>query len=128
MSTAVALQRLRQGQGRCQQLASLLQWHQQAGGPATAREQQRGAADQATAFARERKGFERSLGELRKQWAKERLEKEAARAVAEAAERCAARRRSTAARCSALPPALPRVAACMPVHRWHRHLVSKASP
>ena len=90
MSTA--LQRLRQGQGRCQQqLLSLLQWHQQQAQEGGL-QQQRGMADQAPAkqFAKERKGFQNSLSELRKTWAKERLEKEAARAAAEAAARCAA--------------------------------------
>jgi len=83
------LQRLRQGQGRSQQLLSLLQWHEQAlaaGGGQPAR----GFADQAAAvaFAKGRKGFENSLSELRKQWAKERQEKEAAKAAAEQAARC----------------------------------------
>lgn len=88
MSTA-ALQRLRQGQGRCQQqLLSLMQWHQgqQAAGAA---QQSRGLADQAAAnsFAKARKEFEGSLSELRKQWVQERLEKEAAKAAAEEAAR-----------------------------------------
>lgn len=83
------VQRLRQGQGRCQQqLLSLLQWHQQAqaaGGVQGAR----GFADQAAAvkFAKDRKGFEGSLSELRKQWAQERQEKEAVKAAAEEAAR-----------------------------------------
>lgn len=82
------LLRLRQGQGRCQQLLSLIQWHEQA--MVGAQQQMRGLADQAgaVAFSKQRKGFESSLSELRKQWAKERQEKEEARAAAERAERC----------------------------------------
>ncbi|KAL4419827.1 hypothetical protein ABPG75_006925 [Micractinium tetrahymenae] len=88
-SMSSALQRLRPGQGRCQQLLSLLQWHQQAAGGV--QQQARGLADQApaVAFSKERKGFESSLSELRKQWAKERQEKEEARAAVERAERAA---------------------------------------
>lgn len=83
------LLRLRQGQGRCQQLLSLIQWHEQA--MVGAQQQMRGLADQAgaVAFSKQRKGFESSLSELRKQWAKERQEKEEARAAAERAERAA---------------------------------------
>lgn len=83
------LQRLRQGQCRSQQLLSLLQWHEQALA-ASGVQPARGFADQAAAvaFAKERKGFENSLSELRKQWAKERQEKEAAKAAAEQAARC----------------------------------------
>ncbi len=85
------LQRLRQGQGRCQQLLSLSNWHEQAMG--AAQQQARGLADQAAAvaFSKQRKGFQSSLSELRKQWAKERQEKEEARAAAELAERCGGR-------------------------------------
>lgn len=92
-----ALQRLRQGQSRCQQLLSLVQWHQQAMG--AAQQQARGLADQAAAvaFSKQRKGFESSLSELRKQWAKERQEKEQARAAAEQAERFVARLQPIAA-------------------------------
>ncbi|KAL4435418.1 hypothetical protein ABPG77_006180 [Micractinium sp. CCAP 211/92] len=83
------LQRLRQGQGRCQQLLSLSNWHEQAMG--AAQQQARGLADQAAAvaFSKQRKGFQSSLSELRKQWAKERQEKEEAQAAAELAERTA---------------------------------------
>lgn len=91
--SSLALARLRQGQGRCaQQLLSLVQWHQQQSAAAAAGGAQRGLADQTAAvqFAKERKGFENSLGELRKQWAKERQEREAAKAAAEAEARCAA--------------------------------------
>lgn len=91
--SSLALARLRQGQGRCtQQLLSLVQWHQQQSAAAAAGGSQRGLADQAAAvqFAKERKGFENSLGELRKQWAKERQEREAAKAAVEAEARCAA--------------------------------------
>ena len=97
--SATVVQRMRQGQARCQQpLLSLLHWHQQQlqlvqaadgaaahHGPHLAR----GFADQAAAFnfAKERKDVQRSLGELRKQWAQERQEREGARAVAERAQR-----------------------------------------
>ena len=87
---ATALQRLRQGQGRCQQqLLSLLQWHQQAAVGSAPQPARGFAADQAAAvqFAKKRKGFENTLSELRKQWAREREEKEAARAAAEQAAR-----------------------------------------
>ena len=91
--SSLALARLRQGQARCtQQLMSLLQWHQQQSAAAAAGGAVRGLADQPAAvqFAKERKGFENSLGELRKQWAKEREEREAAKAAAAEAARCAA--------------------------------------
>lgn len=90
-SMSGTLQRLRQGQGRCQQLLSLSNWHEQAMG--AAQQQARGLADQAAAvaFSKQRKGFQSSLSELRKQWAKERQEKEEARAAAELAERCGGR-------------------------------------
>ncbi len=87
----MSLQRLRQGQGRCQQqLLSLVQWHQQAIAPEAA-QQSRGFADKppAVQFAKARKGFQNSLSELRKQWAQERQEKEAAKAAAEQATRWA---------------------------------------
>lgn len=83
-----ALQRLRQGLRCQQQLLSLLQWHQQAQAAGGA-QQARGMADQAAAvaFAKQRKGFESSLAELRKQWAQEREEQEAARAAQDKEER-----------------------------------------
>lgn len=80
MTSTSALQRLRQGQSS--QLLSLVQWASQ--------QQMRGLASdarQAVEFAKKRKGFQGSLSELRKQWAAERQEREAARAAAELAER-----------------------------------------
>lgn len=97
MSLVLLQQRLRQGQARCQQqLLSLAQWHaQQQGSSAAAAAspglQARGAAGDAgkaaVQFAKQRKGFQGSLGELRRQWAQERREKETAAATAAAAER-----------------------------------------
>lgn len=89
MSGATVLQRLRQGQGRVQQqLLSLAQWHQQSQAACGA-QAARGLADQAPAvkYAKERKAHEASLNELRKQWALERQEQEAAKAAAQEAAR-----------------------------------------
>lgn len=86
-----AVQRLRQGQRCQQQLLSLLQWHQQQSQAAAGAQAARGFADQpAVQFAKERKAFEQSLAQLRKQWAAERQEREAAKAAAAEAARCAA--------------------------------------
>ena len=102
ISSMSSLQRLRQGQGRCQQqLLSLLQWHQQQTAAAAlgGAQQSRGWADKAAAvqFAKQRKGFENSLSELRKQWAQQRLEKEATAAAAAQAARWVHWRRRLAA-------------------------------
>lgn len=76
----------RVGQGRCQQFVSLLHFSQQIA--AGALQQQRTFAEKpAVQFAKERKAFETSLSELRKQWAQVRAEQEAAKAAAAAAVR-----------------------------------------
>jgi phage shock protein A len=80
----------RLGQGRCQQFVSLLHFHQQLASVALHQQQQqhRTLADQAAVkYAKERKTFETSLSELRKQWAETRGEQEAAKAAAAAAAR-----------------------------------------
>jgi hypothetical protein len=95
--SSITLQRLRQGNGRCQQqLLSLLQWHQQQPqpyeAPAPWQQHHRGFADKPDPkqFQKQRKRFDGSLSELRKQWASRLREQQAAAAAAEAAARCGA--------------------------------------
>lgn len=110
------VQRLRQGQGRAQQqLLSLVQWHQQAqaaGGALGAR----GFAEQppTAKFAKDRAAYERSLSQLRKEWAQKRLEREAAKAAAEETARCGSgrRRRQAAAVAAWLVACLACLHAC----------------
>ena len=79
------------------QLLSLAQWQQQslaAGELAQAAWRsfatEAPSATRAVRFAKERKSYETSLSELRKQWAQERQERAEAAAVQEAADRCCA--------------------------------------